>query len=77
MIEEAENFLKDLGIKELRVRHFGNVARIEVNDRDKFVIDNNLDLIQKKFNEIGFNEIIISNFKSGALNLMINVRAEN
>ncbi len=77
MIEEAENFLKDFGIKELRVRNFGNLARIEVNDNDRLIIDNNFDLIQKKFNEIGFNQIIITNFKSGILNMIINVRAEN
>ena len=71
MIEEAENFLKDSGIRELRVRHFGNAARIEVNENDKQTVNKNLDLIEKKFNEIGFNEIIISNFKSGNLNLMI------
>ena len=77
MIEQAENFLKDFGIRELRVRHFGNIARIEVKENDKPVISKNFSPIQKKFNEIGFNEIIISNFKSGSLNLMINVRAEN
>src|SRR3989344_5305837 len=69
MIEDAENFLKGLGINELRVRHFGTAARIEVNENDKVSINNNFDLINKKFNEIGFNEIIISDFKSGNLNL--------
>lgn len=77
MIEEAENFLKERGIKELRVRHFGDMARIDVNEEDKQVIKDNFTSIQKKFNEIGFNEITISNFKSGSLNVMINVRAEN
>ncbi len=78
MIEEAENFLKDFGILELRVRHFGNIARIEVNENDKAAINDNLNLINKKFNEIGFNEIIISDFKSGNLNLLIqNARAGN
>ena len=77
MVEEAENFLKDFDIRELRVRHLGNAARIEVNDNDKVVINSNLDLIQKKFKEIGFNEIMISDFKSGSLNVMIHVRAEN
>lgn len=77
MVEEAENFIKDFGIGELRVRHFGNVARIEVKELDRAVIDNNFNAIGKKFNEIGFNEIIISDFKSGNLNLMINVRTEN
>ena len=71
MIEEAENFLKDFGIMELRVRHFGSTARIEVNESSKPVINDNFDLIQKKFNGIGFNQIIISNFKSGSLNLVV------
>ena len=77
MIEEAENFIKDFGIKELRVRHFGKIARIEVKEEDKSIINKNLDLIDKTFNKIGFSEIIISNFKSGSLNFMLNVRAEN
>ena len=71
MIEEAENFLKDFGIRELRVRHFGSIARIEANESDKAIINNNFDLIEKKFNEIGFNEIKLANFRSGNLNLMI------
>ena len=71
MIEKAENFLKDLGIKELRVRHFGNKARIEVKEEDKNMLNVNLKSINKKFNEIGFNEIMISNFKSGNLNLVM------
>jgi len=71
MVEEAENFLKDFGILELRVRHFGKDARIEVNQRDKILINDNLELINKKFNKIGFNEITISEFKSGNLNILI------
>ncbi|MBI2653836.1 ATP-dependent sacrificial sulfur transferase LarE [Candidatus Woesearchaeota archaeon] len=75
MIEQAENFLKDFGMRELRVRHFGDTARIEVNEGDKLIVDKNFDKIEKRFSEIGFSNIIISNFKSGALNLMLNVRA--
>ena len=71
MIEDAENFLKDFGIKELRVRHFGRTARIEANEEDKITINNNLEAIHKKFNDIGFEEIMISNFKSGNLNLIL------
>ena len=72
MIEGTEAFLKDFGIRELRVRHFGSTAKIEVNEGDKSIINDNFYLIEKKFNEIGFKEIIISNFKSGNLNLMVN-----
>ncbi|MBI2654747.1 ATP-dependent sacrificial sulfur transferase LarE [Candidatus Woesearchaeota archaeon] len=71
MIEEAENFLKDFGITELRVRHFGNKARIDVKEDDKNRININFESINKKFNEIGFNEIEISNFKSGNLNFIM------
>ena len=71
MVEEAENFLKDFGILELRVRHFGKNARIEVKENDKIVINNNFDLINKKFSEIGFDEVEISDFKSGNLNILI------
>lgn len=71
MIEEAENFLKDFGISELRVRHFGNKARIEVNEEDKITINSNIQTINKKFNDIGFHEIEIINFKSGSLNIML------
>lgn len=77
MVEEAENLLKDFGIKELRVRHLGNMARIEVKEEDMPFINDNFDSIEGKFREIGFNEIVISNYKSGSLNLAINVRAEN
>lgn len=70
-IEYAENFLKDLGIKELRVRHFGTAARIEVKENDKIIIDGNFESINRKFKEIGFNKIMVSNFRSGNLNLMI------
>ncbi len=71
MVEEAEGFLKDFGIRELRVRHFGKIARIEVKEEDKAIVDQNLKLINKKFSRIGFNEITISNFKSGNLNIIL------
>lgn len=71
MIEDAENFLKDFGIRELRVRHLGDIARIEAKEYDKKIIDDNFDLIRKKFNEIGFKGIEIADFRSGNLNLMI------
>lgn len=75
MIEEAEGFLKDtFGIRELRVRHFGNKAKIEVNMSDFSVINKNVNVINKKFNEIGFNEIELNEFKSGSLNLLLNAQ---
>ena len=74
MIEKAEDFLKDFGIRELRVRHFGNMARIDVKEDDKLIVDKNFISIQKKFNDIGFNKIEVANFKSGNLNVMLKMR---
>ena len=74
MIESAENFLREFRIRELRVRHFGNMARIEVNEEGNPIIKKNIDSIEKKFAEIGFKEITISDFKSGSLNVMIKLR---
>ena len=71
MIEDAESCLKQLGIRELRVRHFGDTARIEVNEPGKKTVEDNFLLIKKRFSEIGFNNILVSNFKSGALNLKV------
>ena len=71
MIEKAEDFLKDFGIGELRVRHLGDAARIEASENNKTIINNNILSIKKKFKEIGFNEITVSDFKSGNLNVMI------
>ena len=75
MVEESENFLKDFGIKELRVRHFGKSARIDVKNEDKIIVNDNLDKIRIKFSEIGFDDVAVSDYKSGSLNVMINVNA--
>ncbi len=78
MIEKAENFLKDsFGIMELRVRHFGNKARIEADLGSFKVLNDNLEIINKKFSDIGFSEIELNEFKSGSLNLLVNVQGAN
>ena len=49
MIEAAENFLKSLCIKDLRVRHFGQKARIEVSKKELVFIEKNFHKISAKF----------------------------
>lgn len=71
MIESAENYLKDLNIRELRVRHFGPTARVEVLKKDIPLIHSKMPQIEKVFNSIGFSEIEVIEFKSGALNKLI------
>lgn len=77
MVEEAENFIRDLGVRELRVRYLGKMARIEVCRGGEAIIIKNALLIKKKFRKMGFNGLTVSNFRSGSLNEGINARAKN
>ncbi len=73
-IEAAENCLRSLGLTEVRVRHFGLRARIEVNEPDFAQIQKGWKFVQRTFNSLGFREIELQKFKSGALNDLANVR---
>lgn len=76
-IESAESFLDGLDIRERRVRHFGNKARIEVNVRDMDTIRASYDNIRNHFTELGFDEVDVVEFRSGALNDVLRVRAQS
>ena len=72
MIEQAEDVLLAMGFKQLRVRHHGDIARIEFNKEDisRFFSNGLADTVQRKFTDIGFNftTVDIAGFKSGRLN---------
>ena len=72
-VEQAEDFLYDLGLRVLRVRHHGDSARIEVPPEDFDTILKNRDRISKAFHEMGFIYISmdLDGFKSGKLNLSL------
>ncbi|MDR1915098.1 MAG: ATP-dependent sacrificial sulfur transferase LarE, partial [Synergistaceae bacterium] len=56
MVDRAEQILLDLGIRQVRVRHHGNIARIET-DEDGFKLLMERDVrerIYRQFNDIGF-----------------------
>jgi uncharacterized protein len=72
-VEEAEAFLKSLGLTELRVRsHHGDLARIEVRAAEiDSLLHNDLRIkIANRFRELGFKHITIDieGFRSGNLN---------
>ncbi|MFQ5770856.1 MAG: ATP-dependent sacrificial sulfur transferase LarE [bacterium] len=71
-IEEAEDFLRTLGLVEFRVRHHDTVARIEVNpgDIEKVTKEPNRSAIIEKLKSLGFKFITIDlqGFRSGSLN---------
>ena len=71
-IEEAEEFLRGLGLVEFRVRHHDTIARIEVqpNDLAKITSEPNRSQIVEKLKALGFKYVTVDlqGFRSGSLN---------
>ncbi len=72
-IEEAEDFLYDLGLRVLRVRHHGDTARIEVPPEDFTTILKQQKEIRLKFHDLGFVYVSLDldGFRSGSLNTVL------
>lgn len=69
-IEKAEDFLFQLGFHQFRVRHHGDIARIEIAPDDFIILLNDRDKIAEKFKEFGYSYITldIQGFRSGSMN---------
>ena len=75
MIDEAEAFLVERGVRQCRVRHHGSVARIEVTGSElKSMVDDDLrkDIVDK-FRDIGFAYIALDleGYVSGSMNRVL------
>ena len=72
-IEKAENLVRSLtGVKELRVRDHGNLARIEVGreERELFFNKELLDRIANSLRQLGFTYVTLDmlGYRSGSMN---------
>ncbi len=71
-VEQAEDFLRSLGFVEFRVRHHGDIARIEVPTEqiDKIMAKENRTKINEAFKPLGFKFVTVDlhGFRSGSLN---------
>jgi len=72
MIDEAEQFLLDMGFRQLRVRYHGNLARIET-DADGFTAlasDGAREKIYAAFKKIGFTYVALDllGYRTGSMN---------
>ena len=71
-IEAAEAFLRTLGLRQLRVRHHDDVARIELEPEEMAVLmrDGNRDRVVERLKELGYKYITLdlAGFRSGSLN---------
>lgn len=72
-VEQAEDFLYDLGFRILRVRHHGDTARIEIPPENFGTLIKHKDKICEKFHELGFAYVSmdLDGFKSGSLNAVL------
>jgi uncharacterized protein len=74
-IEQAEEFLRSLGLVEFRVRHHGQTARIEVHDEDiaKLIKEPMRQKVVEKLKTLGFKfvSVDLEGFRSGSLNQML------
>ena len=79
-IAQAEEFLKGLGLKQLRVRHHGTVARIEVPPEDfaRLLSDETRNEITRRFKAIGYPYVTIdlNGFRSGSMNEVLSKSAQ-
>jgi len=74
-IEKAENVLKDLGFADARVRHHGDIARIEVgkNQIPLFFKGNKKDKICSAFKKLGYTyaTLDLAGYMRGSLNKLL------
>ncbi len=71
-IESAEAFLRSLGLRQLRVRHHGDVARIELDEGGMAVLmrAGRRESVVARFKELGFLYVTLdlAGFRSGSMN---------
>lgn len=76
MVDKAEQFLLDLGFRQVRVRHHGDIARIEVSvgERSRFFDIDIMDMVHSKLKEIGFKyaALDLKGYRTGSMNETLN-----
>ena len=69
-IELSEEFIKGLGLRQVRVRYHGEVARIEAEDKDIATVMQHRDEIYEQLKGIGFTYVTLDlkGYRTGSLN---------
>lgn len=72
MIDQAEQFLIDLGFRQVRVRHHGDLARIEVGAQEigRFFLEDLMPQVYDKLKKIGFTYVSLDmkGYRTGSMN---------
>jgi uncharacterized protein len=75
-IEKAESFLRKIGFKQARVRHYNGLCRIEVPQSSISKLISKRSELVLKFKKIGYNYITLDlqGYRSGSMNEILTVR---
>lgn len=73
MIEQAELFLAQFGLSQLRVRHHGAIARLEVSITELPLLLARRDEIIARFKEIGYTYVTVDleGYRTGSMNELL------
>lgn len=78
MIEQAEDFLRGVGFTQLRVRHHGDIARIEVPREDilHFWEGDVADRVVARLKQIGYKYVAVDlqGYRSGSMNEVLQLK---
>ena len=72
-VGEAEAFLQRLGIGQVRVRHHGAIARIEVEPESLLLLVENRSQIVNRLSELGFTYVTadLAGYRTGSMNVTL------
>ena len=73
-IDQAEVYLSSLGFRQVRLRHYNGLCRIEVDKSDIRRLLNKREQIVKRLKDLGYNYITVDleGYRTGSLNEVIN-----
>ncbi|MGP4078432.1 ATP-dependent sacrificial sulfur transferase LarE [Pseudalkalibacillus sp. R45] len=77
-LDEAENYLLNLGFYDVRVRHHDQIARIEVGEEEFGLALQHKDKIDQKLKELGFIYVALDlqGYRTGRMNDVLKVKAQ-
>ena len=72
-IEKSEKAIRKLGIRQVRVRTHGNIARIETDPTDMEILLENHEEVSKALQEFGYSFVTmdLTGYKSGSMNKLL------
>jgi uncharacterized protein len=77
MVDKAEQTLLDMGLRQVRVRHHNNLARIETDERGLEIImnKNNREEIHNKLKDLGYVYISVDllGYRTGSMNETLDI----